>query len=328
MSPRLSLLLLALLAGAPAAAMAQTAAVPIKVDAYPLPLDPRAPKQRRLGQLSYAGGFHLTAKTVPGFGGFSGLDVMPDGRFISQTDTGDLMRGRLVLDRRGRLAGVADTTLAQLVDEAGHTSEVKSDFDAEDISFLDEGGFAISFEQDHRVMVYPGEGPPRRLAPVPDPTMPKNTGLEALTEWHDPSAGGAPQLIEGSEDGRAWSCDLEGRDCRQFLDPAHDTPDKDFSLTGLDALPRDLGMVAIYRAFDTVRGMRGMICWVRPGAPRQVTVLARLADPLTVDNFEGIAAVEEPHGLIRLYIISDDNVSNLQRTLLMAFDWKPEEPAR
>jgi hypothetical protein len=48
-----------------------------------------------------------------------------------------------------------------------------------------------------------------------------------------------------------------------------------------------------------------------------------LRRPLSVDNFEGLAAVPGKDGAIRFYLISDDNFSNSQRTLLFAFDWKP-----
>jgi hypothetical protein len=56
-----------------------------------------------------------------------------------------------------------------------------------------------------------------------------------------------------------------------------------------------------------------------------------LRGPLTVDNFEGLAAVPAPSaskgdGTIRFYLISDDNFSSSQRTLLLAFDWKPPAP--
>ena len=47
-----------------------------------------------------------------------------------------------------------------------------------------------------------------------------------------------------------------------------------------------------------------------------------LRRPLTVDNFEGLAAVPGQDGAIRFYVISDDNFSSRQRTLLLAFDWK------
>jgi hypothetical protein len=48
--------------------------------------------------------------------------------------------------------------------------------------------------------------------------------------------------------------------------------------------------------------------------------LQKLDEFTTVDNFEGIAAKEMPDGRIRLYLISDDNFSANQRTLLMVFD--------
>jgi hypothetical protein len=43
---------------------------------------------------------------------------------------------------------------------------------------------------------------------------------------------------------------------------------------------------------------------------------------LTVDNLEGVAAVPRPGGVTRFYLVSDDNASPQQRTLLLAFDWR------
>jgi hypothetical protein len=51
----------------------------------------------------------------------------------------------------------------------------------------------------------------------------------------------------------------------------------------------------------------------------------RFAPPLTTDNYEGIAALPRPDGSVRFYLISDDNFSRLQRTLLLAFDWSPPQ---
>jgi len=45
-----------------------------------------------------------------------------------------------------------------------------------------------------------------------------------------------------------------------------------------------------------------------------------LAPPLNVDNFEGIAAETTKSGSTRLYLISDDNYSAKQRTLLYVFE--------
>ena len=57
-------------------------------------------------------------------------------------------------------------------------------------------------------------------------------------------------------------------------------------------------------------------------------LLASMASPLNIDNFEGIAALALPDGATRLYIISDDNFSKTQQTLLYAFDLPaPAKPA-
>jgi hypothetical protein len=53
----------------------------------------------------------------------------------------------------------------------------------------------------------------------------------------------------------------------------------------------------------------------------QVTAeLVALRLPATVDNFEGIATTLNADGSQRVYILSDDNFSDRQRTLLLAFD--------
>ena len=49
------------------------------------------------------------------------------------------------------------------------------------------------------------------------------------------------------------------------------------------------------------------------------TELSAIEPPLTVDNFEGLAVREEA-GRTFLYIVSDDNFSGSQRTLLMKFE--------
>ena len=54
--------------------------------------------------------------------------------------------------------------------------------------------------------------------------------------------------------------------------------------------------------------------------PGQARKLAELSILFNIDNFEGIAAKELPDGRVRLYVISDDNFSLSQRTLLFVFD--------
>ena len=52
-------------------------------------------------------------------------------------------------------------------------------------------------------------------------------------------------------------------------------------------------------------------------------MLAQMNVLVTVDNFEGIAARQMADGRVRLYVVSDDNFSSKQRTLLMIYDLPP-----
>lgn len=304
--------------------LAPVHAAPIRVDGRPVALDPHDPTRTRVGELTWAGGLVLSSPDTASLGGLSGVDVAADGRFLGQTDEGGLLRGRLVLDAAGRLAGVADATLERLVDEAGRPYQHKIDADAEDVTLLP-GGYAVSFEQDHRVLRYAdGGGPGVRLAVSPDMVRrAPNSGLEALA-WRD------GRLYEGAEDGEVWRCApapagsaAAARACTSVMGIS---PFKGFSLTGLDACGD--GFVAVYRAVDPLHGWRAVVAYLQPASadgsgPWRARKLAELGRPLTRDNMEGIAATPLQDGSgWRLTLVSDDNFQRFQRTLLIAFDWR------
>jgi hypothetical protein len=100
-------------------------------------------------------------------------------------------------------------------------------------------------------------------------------------------------------------------------------PREGYSLTALDRLP-DGDFVALERFYAPIIGARARVvrfpASALDGDVVAVDVLAELAPPAPVDNFEGIAAVRLGNGVTRLYIASDDNFSERQRTLLFAFD--------
>lgn len=292
----------------------------VAVVARPVPLRADAPMERQVGELTWAGGLELTAPADRDFGGLSGLDVAEDGRsFVSQSDTGYLYRGRLVLDGEGRLTGVEKVSVAPLLDEAGARYHRKAEADAEDVTLLPDGGYAISFEQRHRVFRYGPDGGAGVAMPV-SPDIHKrapNLGLEALA-WK------SGHYYEGAEDGEIWRCDDHpGGACSSVLPTS---PFATYKLTGLDAAGR--GFVAVYRSATILHRWRAIVAWMEPAdaegdGPWRVRPLAVLARPYTRDNMEGIAAIPRPDGGFRLYLISDDNLlHHLQRTLLLAFDWK------
>ena len=188
----------------------------------------------------------------------------------------------------------------------------KARADAEGLASL-AAGRLVSFEHDHRIWLYPVGGGPPRPAPSPTAAFPDNQGLEALAA--DP-ARGADAYVAGAEaSGETWLCRLTSG-C---------------AAGPKIAKPADMGLVAavrvgpdrmawLLRGYDPLRGNRVELR-VTDDALRRVDEL-RIERPATVDNFEGLAAVPRRDGRVRFYMLSDDNFSASQRTLLLAFDWK------
>ena len=79
-------------------------------------------------------------------------------------------------------------------------------------------------------------------------------------------------------------------------------------------------MAWLLRAWDPVRGSRNALVIHEAGHEIARMEMAR---PLTVDNYEGLSAIPAKDGSVRFYLLSDDNFQSSQRTLLLAFDWKP-----
>jgi hypothetical protein len=286
----------------------------ITVKAEALPLNPVDPKQTFVGDFVYAGGLKLTSAQTARLHGLSDLDVQPDGSLISVGDEGDLLRARVVLDPAGRLTGLSDARLTALVGLDGKPLQGKDNRDSEGLALMPSGDLLISFERHDRIWLYPKDGGAPRAVPSPAVKFPYNEGMEALAP--DPEQGPGAYFTGGETTGRTWTCTLTS--------PCVDGPKVDlavgFGLVAARRLPQ--GRTAwLLRAFNPIT--RSVIDLRITDAAGRVVDQMELRGPLTVDNFEGLAAVPSPDGGIRFYLISDDNFSSSQRTLLLAFDWKP-----
>lgn len=308
---------LALAGCAPAPAALPAAPVPagpgIAVAAAPVPLDPADPARQAVGAFAFAGGLVLTSDATARLHGLSDLVVAPDGRMTAVSDEGDLFDARLVLDRAGRLTGVTAGRIAGLPGLDGKPLQGKEWSDAEGLTGLQSGDRLVSFERHHRIWLYPAGGGPPRPAPAPQATFPENDGLEALAA--DPAAGADAYIVGAEDTGETWSCQLS-TSC--VKGPTVDKP-PEFGLVAMTRLPA--GRTAyLLRAYDPLRGSRIIL---KVQDDRGEVARMELARPLSVDNFEGLAAVPGAKGAVRFYLVSDDNFSPAQRTLLLAFDWTP-----
>lgn len=284
----------------------------ISVQTVSVPLNPEAPGQTAIGGFAYAGGVQLSSTETSRFHGLSDLSVSADGKITAISDEGDLIEGRLVFEG-GQLSGLADVTLRPLSGLDGQPLPNKEMSDAEGLAILASGDRLVSFERQSRIWLYPANGGPPRAVPAPEADFPLNGGLEALAA--DPERGPDAYVAGGEESGQTWRCKLASP-C--VAGPKVDKA-PEFGLVAMRRLPGDQSAYLL-RAWDPLRGNRIVLSVT--GAAGELARLG-LTKPLTVDNFEAVDFVRRPQGGYRVYILSDDNFSASQRTLLLAFDWTP-----
>ena len=298
-------------------------AEPVSLTVRPVALNPRDPTQATVGSLTYRGGIAI-ASPDGRFGGLSGLVVTPSGDLISVSDRGFWLIARLVLDERGYLVGVTDGEMGRLAGPGGLPVGRRQQ-DAEEIALLPDGTAIVSFEHDHRLWRYhpaaiPFQG---KVEPVVPPAgierLPPNGGIEALAHLSD---GRLLALVEGlsaPDGGRlGWVRAPSGAwDALSYL------PAPDFLPSGAAGLANGDVLVLERRFIDPftyeARLTRVPGGEITSGARLSGREVARLAAPLTLDNYEGLAVRPGPGGETLVYLISDDNYLPIQRTLLLQF---------
>ncbi|MBX3478974.1 MAG: esterase-like activity of phytase family protein [Caulobacter sp.] len=298
----------------------QPAGPGVQLVVSPVALDDSNPGRTSVDGFTYAGGLAISDPITNRVHGLSDIRVTEDGRLLAISDLGDRFEATLSFDADHRLVGLTDGKVWPLTRPDGQPVQGKREGDAEGLAVLASGDRLVSFERDHRIWLYPADGGPPRVAPKPDNLFSENEGMEALTEY--PSAGPDAYVV-GSEEGESWLCHLASR-CERFVN--FNGPDLAFGLTAFAAFP-DGSLVVVHRAFDPIQGARILVsiygaASLKTKAPQPLARMT-LQGSLTRDNIEGVALVTSPTGGTRLLLMSDDNASSTQRTLLLAFDWTP-----
>ncbi len=301
-----------------------------------LPIDPTAPVTAELlvrggpalaavdSPLALVGAWHLESATRD-FGGYSALIALADGSLLAGSDTGTLLR----IDNPGTPAmsgGYPELAVTE--------GRKKRDADVEALT-LDRrsGTIWAAYEGSNAIERYsPALERLARVEPAKMGDWRSNGGPEAMVRLADgrflvlaevtrrPAAGGHPAVL------------FPG-------DPASGDEGVSFAF----AAPEGMRPVDMAQPPDgTVLVLLRSVEWYLP--PRFGSAIAVL-DPDTIEagalwrpervvalpeavpqeNYEGLAV--EPgsagsRGGARLWLISDDNFSGLQRTLLVALDWR------
>jgi len=255
------------------------------------------------------------------FGGLSGMAVMASGTLLTVSDAGAFF---WLTMEAGAPTGRAHQ--AGMLGADGEALAGKTQGDAEGLALAD-GLALVSFERDHRILAFDleacGANPLGALvANVAERpagmsrSMRENGGLEGLALLADGTLAAA---IETRDPAIPYG--RLRRDGQLTVDGEVSTFQAQAG-TGIDVAGDTL--YTVHRDY-------------RPGDGNYITLSATpLADGLPagpaeallqldpggpVDNFEAVAAVTGPDGAVtRLYLLSDDNFNDSQRTLLFALD--------
>lgn len=301
---------------------------PITVQAVSIPIDPLHPSNNSVGDLTYIGGLVLTSN-APEFGGFSGLEISSDGKQLTAISD----RGYwLTADIRAEGAEGAEGNVPKGLDNVRMAPLLTSTklpvqgswADAEGLVRSPSGGMLVSFERRHRVWYYPFDVDGFNALPKPvklPPVVKKirsNKGLESVAYLDD---GRLLMLTEQTFDIRdrlmGWLETPEG------FDVIYVKPSGIFHITDMAKLPNG-DLLLLERRYTIIGGPGMQIRYIskqdiRPGALLDGRIIASLSSRYNIDNMEGLAVRPGPNGETYLYLISDDNFNEIQRTLLLVF---------
>ena len=306
----------------------------VEVNARPIPsFEPRDRARVRFGSLQYRSGLVLTSPHR-GFGGLSGfrfLDAKGE-RFLALSDQGSWFTGAIRY-ADGKMVGLDGVEAAPMLGSDGRPiTEKRLWYDTESLA-RDGSVVYVGLERVNQIMRFDFArgGTSARGEVIATPAairkLPVNKGLEALAfvpKGKDASMPLAGTLIALSERGLDAAGNLVafligGPSPGQF---AVRRTDK-FDISDAVLLPSG-ELLILERKFSWFTGINIRIRAIplksiAPGALVDGPVLfeADLGDE--VDNMEGIDAHVSADGETVLTLVSDDNFSMLQRTLLLQF---------
>lgn len=307
-----------LIAASCPAGTARQEPLPIDLSVTPVNLGSADQVARRIPETAVLSGAWELSSPNSNFGGLSGLALLPaseGGGLLTVSDAGafiwiDLENGA---PSAAKIAYMQGSTGAQL--------SGKRSGDAEGLVWSN-GLALVSFERDFRIEAFALSacGSAARAASVaalPEKferrNIDENQGPEAIFLEPDGALGfGYEGMLSVSPLGRVladgtseWTGEsapapaLHGLVAREVL-----------------ALPDgSVRTLEMFRAWDPIQGNRIRLTWGTDEA--EALTLSR---PLLVDNFEGLAAEALQDGAFRVWIVSDNNFSGDQKTLLYSFD--------
>ncbi len=315
-------LLLGLLTG-----VGEASARQISITTAPIDFDELTGGGTSIGELRFIAGLALTSRAND-FGGFSGLLLSQDGdRLLAVGDRGVWLRARLERDSKGRIIALSEIRLDAMRGLDGRpVSVARRTHDAEALARASNGEILVAFERRNRILRYPvgvdlATARPKSLPwDRPLARLGGADGIEALAVLGSGAIVALAEHLKGP-DGHfiGWLAGPGGGSPEELRYGATGS----FKPTGMARLDDD-ELLVLERRFSMIGGFSSRVVRLSPGAARPGALLSgrevgRLEAPGLTDNFEGIAVRARADGAHDVYLLSDDNFTILQRTLLLQF---------
>jgi hypothetical protein len=289
--------------------------------------DHREPDRRRFGMLDFRGGLVLTSPARE-FGGISAINMAADGaNFLAASDRSWWLRGRITYSGT-RPTGITAAEMAPMLGPDGRRLSARGWYDTEAMA-RDGNTVYVGIERVHRIVRFDfgKDGLLARGRPIEVPaafrSLPNNGSIEALAfvpRGSGPLGGTLIAIAERGRDrdGNHLAFLIGGARPGQFTIKRRD----DYDVSDATALPGG-DLVILERKFGWTTGLyirmrRIPIADVRAGALVDGPVLMEADLGQQVDNMEGIG-VHRAGAETVLTLISDNNFSMLQRTMLLQF---------
>ena len=279
------------------------------------------------GDLRVAGAWVLSSGNRH-FGGYSALAVLPDGSLLAVSDRGRRLRFTPP-GRPGRLVDFAYLGPERPAAKAGADSEALTVDPAS-------GRLWVAYENRNRIVRYDaGFRPEGSVRPAAMRDWPSNSGPEAIVRLADRRfvvlAEGSPRSSDEDSPALLFPSDpVQGAVPVRF----RFRPPDGYRPVDAAQLPDGRVMILLRQVHwalpprFTGKLMIADPAAIRAGERWRAAPLADLAEPLPTDNYEGLAVEPGEDGGVILWLISDDNKSAFQRTLLLKLVWRPNAKTR